>query len=71
MAIYRLDPAHYYTAPSLACDVMLKHTKKGADHDMYIFVEVGIRGIVSQCSQRYGKANNPYAPGHDVTQPTS
>jgi len=74
MATYGLDPAHYYTAPGLAWDAMLKLTEKEltliTDHDMYNFIELGVRGGVSQCSQRYGKANNPYAPDYDETQPT-
>jgi len=73
MATYGLDPAHYKTAPSLAWDAMLKETKKGltlfTDPDMYNFIELGVRGGMSQCSQRYGKANNPYAPGYDELPP--
>jgi len=75
MAIYGLDPAHYYMAPGLAWDAMLKHTKKEltllTDPDMYNFIELGVRGGVSQCSQRYWKANNPFAPDYDEAQPTS
>ena len=75
MATYGLDPAHHFTAPGLAWDAMLKEFKKEltllTDPDMYNFIKLGVRGGVSQCSQRYGKANNPYAPGYDETQPTS
>jgi len=75
MAAYGLDPAHYYTAPGLAWDAMLKHTKKEltliTDHDMYNFIELGVRGGVSQCSQRYEEANNPYATGYDKAAPTT
>ena len=61
---YKLDPAHYYTAPSLAWDACLKITDVKlellSDIDMLLMVEKGIRGGVSMISNRYGKANNKY-----------
>ena len=61
---YKLDPAHYYTAPSLAWDAALKFTEVKlellSDIDMLIMVEKGIRGGISMISTRYGKANNKY-----------
>ncbi|XP_076300566.1 uncharacterized protein LOC143218885 [Lasioglossum baleicum] len=58
---YKLDPAHYYTLPGFAWDVMLKMTKIElelfTDVDMLLFVERGIRGGLSQCSHRYAHAN--------------
>lgn len=61
---YKLDPAHYYGAPGLSFDAMLKSTKVEielfTDVDMLMFVESGIRGGVSQINKRYVKANNPY-----------
>ena len=61
---YKLDPAHYYTAPGLAWDACLKMTKVElellSDIDMLLMVEKGIRGGVSMVSTRYSKANNKY-----------
>ena len=64
MKNYKLDPAHYYTAPGLAWDAALKITKVElellSDIDMLLMVEKGIRGGVSMISIRYGKSNNKY-----------
>ena len=61
---YKLDPAHYYTAPVLAWDASLKVTEVKlellANIDMLLMVEKGIRGGVSMISNRYGKANNKF-----------
>ena len=61
---YKLDPVHYYTAPGLSWDAMLKMTKINlellSDIDMLLMVENGIRGGISIISNRYGKANNKY-----------
>ena len=61
---YKLDPAHYHTAPGLAWDAALKVIKVKlellSDMDTLLMVEKGIRGGVSMISNRYGKANNEY-----------
>ena len=64
MENYKLDPAHYFTAPGLFWDACLKMTgvqlELLTDEDMLLMVEKGIRGGVSMISNRYGKANNKY-----------
>ena len=70
--IYELDPAHYYTAPGLSWDAMLKYTGVEldllSDVDMYRFFELGIRGGISMISHRYAKANNKYMANYDPRQ---
>ncbi|XP_066596509.1 uncharacterized protein [Prorops nasuta] len=57
---YRLDPVHYFSLPSYTWDVMLFYTdiklELVTDIDMLTFIERGIRGGLSQCSNRYAKA---------------
>ncbi|XP_067208535.1 uncharacterized protein [Linepithema humile] len=72
---YGLDPAHYYTLPGYTWDAMLKYTRVKfellTDIDMVLFVERGIRGGLSQCSNRYAAANNKYMPSYDPSEPSS
>ena len=48
---YGLDPCHYFSAPGLSWDAMLKMTKveleKISDPDKYMFFEQGMRGGIS------------------------
>ena len=64
MENYKLDPAHFFTAPGLTLDACLKMTGVNlellSDIDMLLMIEKGIRGGVSMISTRYGKANNKY-----------
>ena len=71
---YGLDPVHYYTAPGLAWDVMLKITKINlellSDVDKLLMIEKGIRGGISIISNRYGKANNKYMKDFNNSEPS-
>lgn len=72
---YDLDPAHYYTSPGLSWDAMLKFTEVEidllTDFDKIAFIKSGIRGGISQCSNRYAKANNPYMDNYQSNEPIS
>ena len=56
-----LDPYHYFSAPGLSWDAMLKMTRvtleKISDPDMYMFFEQGMRGEVSYINKRYSEAS--------------
>lgn len=52
LKIYKLDPVHYLTSPSLTWDAMLKITKVEldpvTDYEMYLMIKHGIRGGIHQ-----------------------
>ena len=54
---YNLDPCHYFSAPGLSWDAMLKMTKveleKISNADMHLFIEKGMRGGICHFSKRY------------------
>ena len=70
---YGFDPCHYFSAPGLSWDAMLKMTKveleKIRDPDKYMFFEQGIRDGVSYINKRYSKANNEYCKDYDKEKP--
>ena len=64
MDAYKLDPLHYYTAPGLSWDALLKHTQINlellTDIDVHLFIEKGMCVGISMVSKRHAKANNPH-----------
>ena len=66
---YELEPCHYFSAPGLSWDAMLKMTgikiKKVSDIDQYLFIEKGTRGGISYIAKRYAKTNNKYMSDYD------
>ena len=72
---YGLDPAHYYSAPGLSWDALLKkigvELELLTDMDMHLFIERGMRSGISMVSKRYAKANNPMVEGYNQAEPTN
>lgn len=72
---YKLDPAQYFTAPSLSFDAMLRYTDVElellTDVDMLNLFKQNIRGGTCTCSNRKAEANNRFIPDFDVSKRTS
>ena len=71
---YKLDPAHYYSAPGLSWNARLKMTgielELISDVDMYLRIEKGLRGGMSVISHRKSEANNEYMTSYDPEKPS-
>ena len=69
LKFYELDPCHYYSAPGLSWDPMLRipgiKLQKTSDIDKYLFIEKGTAGGISYIAKRYAKANNKYMHDYD------
>ena len=67
--IYKLDPAHFCTAPALSWHACLKVTKQEleivGDVDMNLFIDNALMGGVSAARNPHLKANNPKVEGYD------
>ena len=72
---YRLDPAHFVSAPQLSWDAMLLHTSCEleliSDPEIFNLIDRGIRGGVAMIVTRYAKANNVLITGYDQTKANS
>ena len=72
---YGLDPCHYFSAPGLSWDAMLKMTgielEKIPDIDKYLFTEKGLRGRISYIAKKHSKANNKYLNDYDPKKPST
>ena len=60
---YKLDPAHFMTAPSLSWSACLKLTKVKlellTDADMSMFIDLSLIGGFSGVTIPFAKANHP------------
>ena len=69
---YGSYPSHYFSAPGLSWEAMLKIKKIELelipDPDMYIFFEKGTRGGISYISNRFIKANNKCLKSYEQEQ---
>ena len=72
---YGLDPAHYYSAPGLSWDLLLKKTgfelELLTDLEMHLFIEREMRGGISTVSKRHARANNPLVEGYNAAEQTN
>lgn len=72
---YGLDPLHFISAPSFYYQACLKMSGVVLDlfeqPDMYLMIENGIRGGLSQVFERHSKPNNDLLPTYDPLKPSS
>ena len=66
---YKLDPAHFLSAPGLAWQACLKKTEIKlqllTDIDMLLMIEKEIRGGITHATHRYAKVNTKYIKNYD------
>ena len=66
---YKLDPAHFLSAPGLAWQACLKKKEVKLElltcNDMLMMIEKGIRGGICHVIYRYAKPNNKHMKNHD------
>ena len=66
---YKLDPAHFLTAPGLSWAACLRMTKVKlelvTDIDMSMFIDMSMIGGFSAVTHPYAKANHPHCPEYN------
>ena len=69
LEIYKLDSSKFISVPGLTWQTALKKTKVKldllTDIDMFLIVEIGIKGGICHSIYRYAKANNKYMKYYD------
>ena len=59
---FGLDPCHHFSARGLSFEAMLKMTGLKldliSDIDKHLFIEKGMRGVISYISKRHSKVND-------------
>ena len=72
---YKLDPAHFLSAPGLAWQTCLKKTaiklELLTDIDMLLMIEKRIKGGITHAIHRYAKADNKYLKNYDKNKESS
>ena len=72
---YNLDPCHYFSAPGLSWNAVVKMPKveleKMGSPGIHFFIEKGMRGGIIYASKRYSKANNENCSVCDKEKPES
>lgn len=71
MTQYELDHCHFYACPGLAWGSSLKMTRVELQLMTDIELERGVRGGISQISNRYNEDDNPLLEHSDPSKPTS
>ena len=73
LKFYNLHPCHYFSAPGLSWDGMLKMTKVELEQisnvNIHLFIEKSMRDGINYINKRFSKANNKYCPDYDRTKP--
>ena len=73
--IYKLDPAHFLSAPGQAWQACLKKTEVElellTDNDLLMMFEEGTQGRMCQASYGYAKANHKYMKNYDKNKESS